>query len=182
MQCNVMPESAQQGQREETARRLLGPLLIVLSVAVVLSGITSLWCYTAAQGAKQYMTDFVYPVTQQVSEHNAKEQEVKAYEKRLRDAQSKGIHWSPILVMLAETKPPDIAVQTISGETQTITVTAVGEQIDTARSWQQSLRRRAGIQDVQVKTMKQGIGGPKQFAFAVILGDKENGTTTPRHP
>lgn len=179
MKCNLVPPEMQRQRKEVQKQRLIMPGVWILVSVIIISGGLAVWCFTTTQAAKQYMTDFVYPVSQEIQQHNAAEKEAKQYQKALMEASKQGIHWSAVLVMLADTKPARIEIFSLSGSDGSITITAQSQRMEEARAWQQLLKRKEGIANVQLKTMKQSSDGPKQVVLAMHLGDKQHGTTTP---
>lgn len=171
MNFNLLRRDEAEQHSYDVRRRAKVYLLVSLCCvvgALVALPVAFFWQY---QGMveRQYVTDTLWPLEEEIRRHNRDEERAKALAAQLADT-AKRPHWPAVFVHLAETKPESIIVTSVTGDEGKLAITGLCDTMDTARQWQQRLGRRDGIRAARVKGMQTDTGQAKQFQWEVEFG------------
>lgn len=176
MRYNLLRPAYQDRNRTRRWSRwyLLGSLGMLVGTALIAP--VALFWYSAAQTQRQYVTDVLYPIEGEIHRQHALEEQAEQVMQH--QGSQCGPHWSQVLVAMAETKPPAIAVQSLTGDERQVMITGVCDDMALARQWQQALNRQKGLGQTKVKTMKREENLPHTVVWEVTLHGAEGETET----
>ncbi|WP_298586423.1 hypothetical protein [uncultured Megasphaera sp.] len=162
MKCNLVPANYRQDHRRWQRPACLG-LMLILTVCIG----AGLFFQYQLQREKAYYTDYLYPVQQQIQQHNESIRRSQA----LADGVGKGRHEGPLLtpslmVALASSKPDGLVVEAVSSRAGRVVVQGRAAAADRPQQWQRTLQQQ-GIGQAAVTKMQPDQGEGIPFSLEV---------------
>lgn len=175
MKMNLLPKEDRKEQKEASGKKL--SLFFFLSVStaiclVVLTGIFYVWL----QEQKQYYHDQLQPVLVQLQGHNEAIDRRQEKADHIRQVMEKNTNWPGVLVALAETKPQDVCVRSLTGEKKGFCLTVTCPQNGSLQQWQQRLKQTGWFPRMTLGKVKRPATGPLEMDLHLTISNEH---TTP---
>lgn len=176
MKYDLMPKAIRQEQRQRYIKQWFRPFCMIFLVLTVAAAGGGSWLQSRAEEEKIYYTDQVYPYVRQIQKQNQNETLMKKHVEAMETAEKKCIHWAAVLVCLADTKPQEGLVQTLSVKDSHVTIEGQAPSKEFMRTWQEKLRHQPSIAAVSMgKTTEKS---KDSHAFRLDLEVKPGGTAS----
>lgn len=167
MKCNLMPKSIQLEQKRQRINLCLRPVLILSLIIFLTSVISGVWFQQKTEAERVYYTDQAYPHVQQIQKQNHGENLMKKQMETVTTMEKNRIHWPIVLVCLAETKPQEGAVQTLSVKDRHVTIEGLASSASFSRMWQERLRHQPCIAAVSISKVTGQLKNTQAFRLEV---------------
>ncbi|KMO87376.1 hypothetical protein AB840_03020 [Megasphaera cerevisiae DSM 20462] len=176
---NLIPFSYQETENKKRYDRIFVPLVSVLVCMVVGLLITGMLIQQWKEKEYQYYIEQSAPIQQQVIRQNKTEKKMRDMSEAVNEKEKKRIHWPPVLVCLADTKPAGAIVQVLEVQGNHMSVHGYEAIPGAVRQWQEILRRQSDIQSVTANKLQKLADGMTKFQLEVELGYDEKRNDTP---
>lgn len=178
MKYNIIPKER---QRHVYAMPLRGYTVsaIILGIACILVLAAGIQLHHWAQEEqRQFMTQSL-PIQQQVKMENARENALKQRADKAAAQEKKRVHWPAVLVMLAMTKPEEIAVEKLEVRQYRLIIQGREATGGYAAKWQNRLQQQELVKQAWASRKRGAAGELPVFQIEVELAHEEDTVAAP---
>ncbi len=178
IRMNLIPLTRQR-QKGTKAYRFIPMAIVVLCAGTLCLGLASAFLLYEITQQEQYYAKELYPVQQRLEQRNDRIERAKLKADRIRAGLTSRIAWPALLVCLADTKPPDVAVQGLTADKDKLCLHLTSTKIASVQTWLRQLKKTEYFSQVHIGNVQKKEKARLEMQLYLGFGnaDETNGKT-----